>query len=79
MLMKKSKHVIIIGGGVIGGFTAYYLLENGWSVTVVDKDRFGQGASSGNCGLIVPNHILPLNSLDTLTKALKWSAQVDAD
>ena len=72
MLMKKSKHVIIIGGGVIGGFAAYYLLENGWSVTVVDKDRFGQGASSGNCGLIVPNHILPLNSLDTLTKALKW-------
>ena len=73
-MIKKTKHVIIIGGGVIGGFAAYYLLENGWSVTVVDKDRFGQGASSGNCGLIVPNHILPLNSLSTLVKGL----QVDA-
>ena len=76
--MKKSKHVIIIGGGIIGGFAAYYLLEKGWSVTIVDKDRFGQGASSGNCGLIVPNHILPLNSLNTLTKALKWMLSEDS-
>ena len=77
-MMKKSKHVIIIGGGIIGGFAAYYLLEKGWSVTIVDKDRFGQGASSGNCGLIVPNHILPLNSLSTLTKALKWMLSEDS-
>ena len=70
-MIKRSKHVIIIGGGVIGGFAAYYLLESGWSVTVVDKDGFGEGASGGNCGLIVPNHILPLNSPGTLIKALK--------
>jgi len=76
--METSKHVIIIGGGVIGGFAAYYLLEKGWSVTIVDKDRFGQGASSGNCGLIVPNHILPLNSLGTLAKALKWMLSEDS-
>ena len=76
--METSKHVIIIGGGVIGGFAAYYLLEKGWSVTVVDKDRFGQGASSGNCGLIVPNHILPLNSLGTLANALKWMLSEDS-
>jgi D-amino-acid dehydrogenase len=76
--MKKSKHVIIIGGGVIGAFTAYYLLEKGWSITIVDRERFGQGASSGNCGLIVPNHILPLNSLETLTKGLKWMLTRDS-
>jgi D-amino-acid dehydrogenase len=77
-MIKNSRHVIIIGGGVIGGFTAYYLLEKGWSVTIVDKDHFGQGASSGNCGLIVPNHILPLNSLGTLAKALKWMLSEDS-
>jgi D-amino-acid dehydrogenase len=77
-MVERSKRVIIIGGGVIGGFTAYYLLEGGWSVTVVDKDRFGQGASSGNCGLIVPNHILPLNSPGTLIKALKWMWSKDS-
>lgn len=78
MMGNKSRHAIVIGGGVIGGFVAYYLLEKGWSVTVVDKDRFGQGASSGNCGLIVPNHILPLNSLDTLIKSLKWMLSEDS-
>jgi D-amino-acid dehydrogenase len=77
-MANKSKRVIIIGGGIIGGFTAYYLLEKGWSVTVVDKEGFGQEASSGNCGLIVPNHILPLNSLGTLTKALRWMLTKDS-
>ncbi len=76
--MNRSKHAIIIGGGVIGGFTAYYLLDHGWSVTVVDKDRFGEGASKGNCGLIVPNHILPINSLDTIIKGLIWMFKKDA-
>jgi len=78
MTMKTSKHVIIIGSGVIGGFSAYYLLEKGWSVTIVDKECFGQGASGGNCGLIVPNHILPLNSLNTLAKAFKWLLTKDS-
>jgi D-amino-acid dehydrogenase len=78
MMINKPKHVIVIGGGVIGGFAAYYLLDKGWSLTVVDKDRFGQGASSGNCGLIVPNHILPLNSLATLARALKWMLSEDS-
>jgi D-amino-acid dehydrogenase len=77
-IMNKSKHAIIIGGGLIGGFTAYYLLDKGWSVTVVDKDRFGEGASKGNCGLIVPNHLLPLNSLDTMLKGLFWMLKKDA-
>jgi len=77
-MAKKSKRVIIIGGGIIGGFTAYYLSEKGWSVIVVDKEGFGQEASSGNCGLIVPNHILPLNSLDTLTKAFGWMLTKDS-
>jgi D-amino-acid dehydrogenase len=77
-MANKSKRVIIIGGGIIGGFTAYYLLEKGWSVIVVDKDGFGQEASSGNCGLIVPNHILPLNSLGTMTKALRWMLTKDS-
>ena len=78
MMMKNSKSAIIVGGGVIGCFTAYYLLEKGWSVTIVDKDRFGQEASSGNCGLIVPNHILPLNSLGTLVKSFKWMMSEDS-
>jgi len=74
----SSRHVIVVGGGVVGAFTAYYLLKKGWSVTVVERDRLGRGASGGNCGLIVPNHILPLNSFRTLAQGLLWMVRKDA-
>lgn len=75
--MKKNK-VVIIGGGVIGAFTAYFLMQKGWQVTILDKGRFGSGSSEGNCGLIVPNHVLPLNSFGTLLKAFRGMLTRDA-
>lgn len=75
-MIKKS--AIIIGGGVIGAFTAYQLLNKGWQVTIVDKGRFGEGCSEGNCGLIVPNHILPLNASGTLFKTIRGMLLKDA-
>jgi len=74
----KQKKAIIIGGGVIGAFIAYYLLHEGWQVTIVDKGRFGSGSSEGNCGLIVPNHVFPLNSYGNLLKTLKSMLTRDA-
>jgi len=74
----KQKKVIIIGGGVIGAFIAYYLLQEDWQVTIVDKGRFGSGSSEGNCGLIVPNHVFPLNSYGNLLKAFKGMLTRDA-
>jgi len=68
----NKKQVLIIGGGIIGAFAAYYLLKKGWRITIVDKGCFGGGSSEGNCGLIVPNHILPLNMPGTLLKAFRW-------
>lgn len=76
--MREGCKVVIIGGGVIGATTAYYLKQKGWSVTIVDKDKFGYGASHGNCGLIVPDHILPLNSADNLIKGMGWIFKKDA-
>ena len=76
--MHKDFKVVIIGGGVIGAVTAYYLNQKGWRVTIIDKDRFGYGASHGNCGLIVPDHILPLNSTDNLIKGIGWVFKKDA-
>jgi len=76
--MHEGSKVVIIGGGVIGAATAYYLKQKGWSVTIIDKDCFGYGASHGNCGLIVPDHILPLNSTDNLIKGIGWVFKKDA-
>ena len=52
--------VIVIGGGIVGLWTAYYLLEAGCRVTIVERDEIGAGASSGNCGYICPSHVMPL-------------------
>ena len=42
-------HVVVLGAGVIGVTTAYYLSERGHSVTVVDHaDQLAAGASGGN-------------------------------
>jgi len=76
--MHEGYKVVIIGGGVIGAAAAYYLKQKGWRVTILDKDRFGYGASHGNCGLIVPDHILPLNSIDNLIKGIGWVFKKDA-
>jgi len=70
--------VAVIGGGVIGAAAAYFLRQKGWRVTVIERDRFGYGASHGNCGLIVPGHVLPINSTGNLVKGLKWMFRKDA-
>src|SRR5687768_17342078 len=42
--------VVVIGGGIIGMFTAYYLARRGLSVAVVEKGRIGAEQSSRNWG-----------------------------
>lgn len=45
-----SADVVVIGGGIIGVFTAYYLAQRGMSVAVVEKGRIGAEQSSRNWG-----------------------------
>lgn len=57
-----SKHAVIIGAGVIGSCTAFYLARRGFRVTLLDRAAEGarDGCSFGNAGMIVPSHIVPL-------------------
>lgn len=64
--------ICIIGGGLIGLFSAYYLTEQGYSVTIVDKGDFNQGTSFGNAGMICPSHFTPLAAPGVVMKSLKW-------
>jgi len=49
--MSKHTDVIIIGGGIIGNATAYYLAKKGVSVTVLEVSKdIGIGGSSRNGG-----------------------------
>lgn len=70
--MKDQPDVCIIGAGVIGLCSAYYLAEQGRQVTVVDKAHICGGCSCGNAGLIVPSHSIPLAAPGVLTQGLKW-------
>ncbi|MFY9241873.1 MAG: FAD-dependent oxidoreductase [Polaribacter sp.] len=67
-----AKSVIIIGGGIIGLCSAYYLQKEGHKVTVIDKSDFSSGASYVNAGYITPSHIVPLSSPGMITKGIKW-------
>src|SRR5437588_8960489 len=59
--MPESKHVLIIGAGVVGLSTAYYALKKGHRVTVVERNGPDHdGCSLGNAGMIVPSHFVPL-------------------
>lgn len=49
--MENCTDVIVIGGGIIGNATAYYLAKRGCTVRVLEKsDHIGNGGSSRNGG-----------------------------
>ncbi len=58
--MSESRRVVIVGGGVIGIASAYFLNRAGFHVTIVEKSTIGGACSHGNCGLVCPSHVLPM-------------------
>lgn len=70
--------VLILGAGVIGLACAWYLLESGRRVTVIDRGRVGGGASHGNCGTLTPSHSAPLAMPGMVLKALRMMWRKDA-
>lgn len=67
-----GKQIIIIGGGITGLSSAYYLNKEGHQVTVIDKSDITAGASFVNAGYITPSHIIPLASPGMIAKGIKW-------
>ena len=68
-----SKHIVIIGGGVIGLAVAYYAQQRGHRVTVLERGAAGHDSCSlGNAGMIVPSHFTPLAAPGMVALGLKW-------
>ncbi|NIJ51246.1 NAD(P)/FAD-dependent oxidoreductase [Dyadobacter arcticus] len=70
--MTNKGTATIIGGGIIGLASAYYLLKSGWKVTLVDKGDLSDNCSQGNAGMIVPSHFIPLAAPGMISKGIKW-------
>lgn len=66
------KNIIIIGGGIVGLSTAYFLQKEEHQVTVIDKSDITSGASFVNAGYITPSHIIPMASPGKIAQGIKW-------
>lgn len=64
--------VTIIGGGVIGLCSAYYLQKAGYDVTVMERGNITDGCSFGNMGYMSPSHFVPLASPGIIAQGIKW-------
>ena len=77
-LQQNPPHVVIIGGGIAGLCTAYYLRKSGASVTVLETRRVGSGASAGNAGWITPAQAGPLPEPGLVGYGLRSLASPDS-
>lgn len=66
------ENVIVVGGGIIGLSSAYYLQQTGYRVTVLERSDFLDNCSYGNCGYICPSHFIPLATPGIVRQGLKW-------
>lgn len=58
--MSAPREVAVVGAGMVGLATAWFLQEHGLDVTVYDRGQAGAGASWGNAGWLTPAITTPL-------------------
>ncbi len=76
---NQSVKVLVLGAGVVGVATAYYLARVGHDVTIVDRQPGPAVETSfANGGQISANHATPWATPRTPWKALKWLWKKDA-
>ncbi len=72
-MIQTPKHVVIVGGGIVGLSSAYALLQRGIQVTIIDRLPLGgDNCSRGNAGMIVPSHFIPLAAPGVIGQGIRW-------
>ncbi len=73
------QHIAVIGAGITGVTTAYALAQQGFQVTLIDKNRYaGMETSYANGGQLSASNAEVWNHPSTLLKGLKWMFTPDA-
>jgi D-amino-acid dehydrogenase len=72
--MRRDPEVLVIGGGVVGLFSAYYLCLGGKDVTLLEQGPIGgpQSSSSGNTGYVGTSGSVPLAEPGVIRQGLRW-------
>lgn len=69
-------HIYVLGSGVVGTTTAYYLAKKGFEVTVIDRQEGpALETSFANAGQISPGYASPWAAPGVPVKAIKWMLQ----
>ncbi|WP_329343293.1 FAD-dependent oxidoreductase [Streptomyces sp. NBC_01352] len=70
--------LVVVGGGVVGLCTAYYLAEAGFEVEIVERRALGSGASRGNAGWVCLSHSTPVPAPGVVRYALRSLGRPDS-
>lgn len=71
--------ILILGSGVVGTTSAYYLAREGFEVTVIDRQSgVAEETSHANAGQISPGYASPWAAPGVPLKAIKWMLQKHA-
>lgn len=76
---KMGKHIVIIGGGVIGLSTAWVLIKNGHQVHMLEREQTpGLVTSFANGGQLSYRYVAPLADRGVPLQGLKWMGKADS-
>ena len=77
-LTKHESSIAIIGGGVAGVTTAYFLAQNGYKISLYDHNGIAEQASYANGGQLSVCNAEVWNTYSNIAKGIKWLTQPDA-
>lgn len=67
--MSETKHVAVIGAGIVGVSTAIWAQRAGLRVTLIDREGPAAGTSYGNAGVLAAASVVPVTTPGLLGKA----------
>ena len=69
VVSAMTRHVVVIGAGIVGVSTAIWLRRSGVDVTIIDRAPPGTGTSHGNAGILAACAMVPVTGPGLIRKA----------
>ena len=77
-MTPQTKHVCVVGAGIVGLSTAWRLMQDGWQVSVIEESAApGLVTSYANGAQLSYSYVAPLAEPSAITSLPKWLLQKD--